>query len=612
MAACSSPAPPQQAVSPRNLLLITIDTMRADHVGAYGYAPAQTPAMDRLAREGVRFDRAYAAAPITLTSHASLLTGLYPPGHGARHNGVAMRGDVPTLAATLGDQGFATGAFVAAFPLDRRFGLARGFDAYGDRMPRGDSGRLANERPADAVIDEAIAWIDTLRGAGVSPANRRFFLWVHLFEPHAPYGDPVRDRGRTTIERYDTEIAVADRAVGRLLASLGPEADRTLVVLASDHGEAFGEHGEVGHSVFVYDTTLRVALILRGPGVAANRVVTDPVCLIDIVPTVTRLLGTRAMDADGVDLRPALAGRRVALRPLYAESFAPLLDFGWSSLRTIREGRWKAIAAPRPELYDVEADPGERQDLGSDRQNVRSADLTPLWRRIEAFSGPELPAAAPAAGDAAARLGSLGYVQGGPAGVGARPDPKDRRELAARISAITSGELQGDPALTALLAIVREGPRNGQMQLRLGDELLGRNTVAEAERHFKAAIAAGLPSADPYLGLANCQARTGRLADAVATLERSQQVEADNPVVLANLGALHAQAGRGDASVAALRRALAIDPDFHEARFNLARVLARAGRRQEALAEATTLLERLPAAAPQRPEVDRLVAALRR
>ena len=616
VSACSSPArAPQESAVPRasgparNLVLVTIDTMRPDHVGAYGYARAQTPNLDRLAREGARFDRAFATAPITLTSHASLLTGLYPPGHAARHNGVAVRADVPTLATSLHDEGFATGAFVAAFPLDRRFGLSRAFDVYGDRMPRGANGRLANERPAGAVVDEALAWRRTL------PGSRRFFLWVHLFEPHAPYGDPANDR-RPAIERYDSEIAAADTSLGRLLSALGPQLDETLVVVASDHGEAFGEHGEVGHSIFVYDTTLRVALVLRGPGVAPNRVVSEPVSLIDVAPTVARLLGTRPLDADGIDLRPALAGQPVPARRLYAESFAPLLDFGWSPLRALRDGRYKAVAAPRPEFYDLDADPLERNDLGpglQHQQNAGAADLPSMLRAIDSISGAALPQAARRSpGDTTARLGALGYVQGArtPAG-GSRPDPKDRRDLAARISAVTSGELQGDALLASLRTLAAEDPRNGQVQLRLADNLLERGSAKEATGHFEAAIRAGVPSADPYLGLAACQAQAGRLAEAAATLERSQGVESDNPVVLANLGLLYAQTGRLDPAAATLRRALAADPDFDEARFNLARVLARSGRRQEALNEAATLLSRLPADAPQRPEVERLAAALR-
>lgn len=631
VAACSSPpsAPVAHAPAARNLLLITIDTMRADHVGAYGYAMARTPNLDRLAREGVRFDRAYAPAPITLTSHASLLTGLYPPGHGARDNGMAMRDAVPTLATTLRGRGFATAAIVAAFPLDKRFGLARGFDVYSDRMPRGSDGRLANERPARVVIDEALAWLSKTRNDG---GAKPFFLWVHLFEPHAPYGDPVRDRGRSPLDRYDDEIATADREAGRLVASLGPDLDSTLVVAASDHGEAFGEHGETGHSLFVYDTTLRVALLMRGPGVPAARVVAGPVGLVDVAPTVLALLGlpcgARAQVCgslvDGIDLRPALEGKALPARQLYAESFAPLLDFGWSALRALRDGRWKAIAAPRPELYDVEADAGETNDLtvsaGANHPEASpfAPPLRDLLARIGRYSGAGLPASGGPAGqsgrganDPRARLGALGYVQGGGPASGPLPDPKDRRALAARVAVITSGELQGDALLAALHAVVKEDPHNGQIQVRLADALAAGGRCGEAERHFAAAIEAHLPSADPYLGLALCQANAGKTVNALATLRASLSAEPGNPVVLANLGLLYGRQAQTDNATTAFRDALAIDPDFHEARFNLALVLARAGRQAEARSETEALLQRLPPGAPQRSEVERLLAALK-
>lgn len=609
LTACSSQAPPP--VAARHLVLVTIDTLRADHVGAYGYPAARTPTLDRLCLDGVRFDRAYATAPITLTSHASLLSGRYPPGHGARDNGMAMRDDVPTLATRLHDRGFRTAAFVAAFPLDRRFGLSRGFDVYSDRMPRTSNGRLANERPARAVVDEAIAWARSLRDkTGITP---RSFLWVHLFEPHAPYGDPEHDH-RPAVTRYDDEIAVADREVGRLLSTIGAYAPDTLVVVASDHGEAFGEHGETGHSLFVYDTTLRVALLVSGPGVPVHRVVVEPVCLVDVVPTVLRLLGEAGLDTDGIDLGPAFAGAALPARPLYAESFAPLIDFGWSPLRSLREGRWKAIAAPRPELYDIGSDAVETRDLAQGEPALRN-----LLMRIDRFSSDELPAGAvptPAGARATdaqrARLGALGYVQGGAAPRPApRPDPKDRRELAARISAVTSGELEGDGLLAALQAITGEDPRNGQMQARLGDALVARSRFGEAEPHFRAAIESRVPSADPYLGLARCQAHARRPADALATLRQSETVEADNPVVLANIGLLLATESKTDDAVSSLRRALDIEPDFHEARFDLVLVLARAGRLAEARAQAEVLLARLPANAPQRPEAERLLAELK-
>jgi arylsulfatase A-like enzyme len=600
-------APAASSATTKNLLLITVDTMRADHVGAYGYAAARTATLDRLSRDGVRFERAFAPAPITLTAHASLLTGRYPPGHGARDNGVAASSSGPTLAAALHDKGYATAAFVAAYPLDRRFGLARGFDVYGDRMPRGPDGRLANERPARAVVDEALVWLSSTRSSG-----KPFFLWVHLFEPHAPYGEPGSDRARPVIERYDEEIATADREAGRLVVALGPALEQTLIVAASDHGEAFGEHGEIGHSLFVYDTTLRVALVARGPGIPAGRVVADPVSLVDVAPTVLRLLGQPPFDADGIDLGPALGGQALPSRPLYAESFAPLLEFGWSPLRAVRDGRWKAIAAPRPELYDVEADKGEMRDLAA---STKAPDpLARLLVRIDRFSGADLPPTivpGATATDATARLGALGYVQGGRAPAGERADPKDRRALAARIARVTSGEAAGDDLLSLLQAIVREDPANGQMHLRLGDELLRRSRCPEAERHFAAAAASRLPTADPYLGLAACQAQIGRNAAAIDTLRSGAVIEPGNPVVLANIGLLEGRLGRTDAAVASLRAALAIDADFHEARFNLALTLARAGRRQEAADAAADLLARLPPAAPQRPEVERLMTALR-
>ena len=259
-----------------------------------------------------------------------------------------MSADVPTLAEALGRAGFATGAFVGAFPLDRRFGLQRGFTAYGDRMPPGQPGRPANERPGRDVADEAIAWLNQHRSS-------RFFLWVHFFEPHAPYGNS--SDGRPVAARYGDEVAEADLQMRRVLDAAGDSRPSTLVVATGDHGEAFGEHGEVAHSVFVYDTTLRVPLIISGPGVS-HRQVDTPVSHVDLAPTLVRLLGLPAMDADGIDLTSVLNGETAPARELYAESFAPLLDFGWSPLRAVRADGWKFIEAPRPELYAVGAGSG--------------------------------------------------------------------------------------------------------------------------------------------------------------------------------------------------------------------------------------------------------------
>ena len=564
--------------------------------------------MDALAARGVRFTRAFATAPITLPSHASLLTGLYPAGHGSRHNGMRMSDRPATLATVLREQGWATGAFVGAFPLDRRFGLDRGFDRYGDRMPRGADGRLRNERPGREVIDEALDWV---RGLG----ERSFFLWVHLFEPHAPYEpDPARGtdgRGLPASIRYDDEVARADHETGRLLAGLGERAAAALVIVAGDHGEAFGEHGEIAHSVFLYDTTLRVPLIIAGPGFGAGSPDAD-VSLVDVLPTVVAALGLPPRDVDGVSLLPLVKDEALGPRDLYAETFAPLVDFGWSSLRSVRSGPWKYIAAPSPELYDVASDAVEERN-SIERERSRARDLA---SRAAKYSGPELPhetgAAPPIDAESLSRLGALGYVASSPAAAsGNRPDPKDRRELAARIAQVVSGELEGAALRAALEAIVSEDPRNGQAQMRLGYALVESGALREAETHFRAALGASMPTADAHLGLALCYASTGRTAEAAGALMEARRLEPGNPVVEANLGSLALEAGDTTKAVAFLGAALQIDPDLHQARFNLARALARAGRRADALKEAETLLQRLPAQAPQRPEVQRLIDALR-
>jgi arylsulfatase A-like enzyme len=590
------------AATARNLVVITVDTLRADRLGAYGFSGARTPTIDRLSQEGARFARAYAPAPITLPSHATLFTGRNPPGHGARHNGMAVREDVPVLAERLKGAGFQTSAFIAAFPLDRRFGLARGFDIYDDQMGHAPDGRALDERPGAQVIDNAIAW---LRQRSAAP----FFVWVHLFEPHAPYGTPAgaTPSPRPVSERYNDEIAEADRQTGRLIEALGTAAAETLIVFASDHGEAFGEHGEVAHSVFVYDTTLQVPLVMRGPGIAAGTVAEAPVGLIDIFPTALAKLGLAAGQSDGVDLSPALAGHPLPARSLYAESFAPLIDFGWAPLRALRRDRWKYIEAPTPELYDLAGDPAESRNVYA--SNVAVAQ--PLALDIDAISGPDLQAGSgrPGESESARRLGALGYLGGGRTAVG-RPDPKERREQAARLARITSGELHGDALIAALRAALADDPGNPQAHMRLGFALRDKALCRDAEPHFTAAIAAGVPSADPFIGRASCEVERGDLAVARQTLERANEVEPGNAVVAANLGLVESAAGRHEVAITWFERAVRIDPGFHEARFNLVLAHARAGRRADAEREVRDLLGRLPADAPQRPEVERLLAAI--
>ncbi len=600
-AACGSSPPPSAPTAPTALsvVLITIDTLRADRVGAYGAADARTPTLDGLAREGARFDRAWATAPITLPSHASLMTGRYPPGHRARHNGIAVEAGVATLATRLKAAGFATAAFVSAFPLDRRFGLATGFDRYDDQLPRTPDGRPLNERPGADTVSRATAWLRAERA-------ERVFLWVHLFEPHAPYGTP--GSGAPASTRYDDEVATADVEAGRLLAALGERAATTLVVATADHGEAFGEHGEVGHSMFVYDTTLRVPLVLRGPGVTRGAVVRDDVSLVDVAPTITALTGIAPAAGDGLSLVPALGGTTLGRRELYAESFAPYFDFGWSGLRTVRDGATKYIAAPRPELYDLGRDAGEAVN----RAALDLARAAQLQTRVDSWSAVE-PGVPPAQPEATARLRSLGYLSGarGATAPGPRADPKDMIGVAARIAAVTSGEVSGEALVSTLEAILRDDPQNPQAHLRLGFAELERGRCAVAEPHLQAALTSGVPSADAGLGLAQCRGRAGDLPGAAAALTAAQRAEPGNPTVLANLGLLALRQGRHVEAVPLLREALVIEPRLLEARFSLARALALSGDRAAAAAEARQLLDQLAPGAPQRAEVERLLAALR-
>jgi Flp pilus assembly protein TadD len=347
---------------------------------------------------------------------------------------------------------------------------------------------------------------------------------------------------------------------------------------------------------------------MRGPRLPRGRVVEAPVSLVDVASTVLPLLGVKSFDGDGVSLVDALDRRGSDSRVLYAESFAPLLDFGWSPLRAVREGDWKMIAAPRPELYDLAADPVEMRNV-HDLEPQRAGRLQ---SRVDAFSGSDTTAAV-ADREAASRLRSLGYLGGGVTSrpEKGRPDPKDRIVVASLLAQVTSGEVRGDERIATLKKILEADPANPQAHLRLGFAELERNRCERAEPHFRAAIEARLPSADAGLGLAQCRGRASDLDGAAAALAAADVLEPGNPVVHANLGLL--AFSRDDAATAVkwLQAALDRDPSLLEARFALARALGRLGRRDEAAQQARDLLTRLPAGAPQRAEVQRLLDALK-
>jgi arylsulfatase A-like enzyme len=414
-------------VRPRNLLIITLDTMRADRLPPYGFQGVATPALDRLAVEGAVFESAFAAAPLTLPSHASLFTGSYPPAIGVRDNASAPLGaEFTTLAEILRDRGLATAAFVASAVLAAGRGVEQGFDVY--HAPAPDcAGAPRLRRPADEVVDDAMAWFSLSSSAP-------FFAWVHLFDTHRPYDLPA-EYARLYADPYLAAVAFEDSQISRLIDYL-ERTDRledTLIVVAGDHGESLGDHGEDAHGIFVYQETLHVPLILRGPGIPGSRRVSSVTRLVDVMPTVLAAFGVAPPAGDGFSLADLLAGHTEQSDvEVYAESMYPQ-RFGWSGLRSLRADRYKVIAAPRPELYDLATDPRERRNLFDERPAVGRAMLG----RLRAFdSGSGRTSAESALGRATAvapavveRLSALGYVAGPPAAPAATaagaPDPKD-------------------------------------------------------------------------------------------------------------------------------------------------------------------------------------------
>ena len=564
-----------------NVLLVTIDTLRADHVGCYGHRAAATPVLDALAARGLRFATAVAHAPLTAPSHASILTGLLPLGHGVRDNGSFVLPPSPTtLAEVFRDAGYRTAAFVSGFPLDRRFGFARGFETYDDRMLRGRDPRRAAyvERTAADVTRAAVDWLRAVRAP--------WFAWVHYFDPHAPYDPPADLAARFAASPYDGEIAFVDRELGRLLAAADEGRPGALVLVTSDHGESLGEHGEATHGVFVYDATLRVPWIMAGPGLPRGRV--SPVVArgIDVAPTLVDYAGLavpRAMQ--GRSLRPAADGREMEDAPAYAESLFCKLNLGWAGLHAWRTAQWKMVDAPRPELYDLRTDPGETRDVAEARAHDAEALRSGLRRTLEARA-PD--AAASAGADVAERLRSLGYVGGAAPPHPTGRDPKDGIALVERLERGLA-EARANPALAAReLSAVLDEDEDAPLARRyraIAYQFGGR--YADSIADIRALESKGPLSLDDLTVLAESLRLAGRHAEALATLDRAAALDprAPEPPIL-RARTLRAMGRSADAR-AALEAALALDPASGEARRGLGELALERG----AVDEATALLE---------------------
>jgi arylsulfatase A-like enzyme/Tfp pilus assembly protein PilF len=638
-----------------SVVLVTLDTLRADRVGAWGGPHGLTPALDALAARGLVFDEAVSSVPLTLPSHATILTGLEPPRHGVRDNGsYVLPADVETLATRLKAAGYATGAFVGAYVLDRRFGLARGFDTYDDRITRNETGAsiLESQRRGGEVVDAALAWLGTRPGP--------VFLWTHLYDAHAPYDPPPPFREAHRDQPYDGEVAYVDACVGRLLEAVrargAAQGGEPLVAVVADHGESLGEHGEKTHGFFVYQSTLRVPFLLAGPGVPAGERRGGLARTTDLMPTLLSAVGLPVpAGLDGVD-RLKQPGTREA----YAETLSPA-TFGWAALHSFRMQSLKLIDAPRPELYDLASDPHETKDLASERPDA----VERLRQALRALRARARPAAV-ATPDAATqeRLRALGYAAAPPVEdaieASGRPDPKDRIELYRAFEEALWAGARGDrqAAIVSLQGLVSREPNNRFFRRSLAGLLRqsGRNAEAvailgsagqdrrdaeawheralalaeagrakEAEASEWTALSLNPGLAEPHNQLGILAARRGRPDEALAQFaeattldpndakawnnranalralnrtdeakaayERAAELAPSDSDPLNGLGALAVQAGRPDEAIDLFRRALELSGGLAEARLNLAVALVEAGRRDEALRELDAVIQ---------------------
>ena len=577
-----------------NIVLVTLDTTRADRLGCYGYAGAETPNLDRLAAEGILFERAFAQVPMTLPSHASLLTGLYPPRHGLRLNGFyRLSNAIPTLPEELQRRGYATGAFVSARVLYAKFGLDRGFDHYDDDLV--DQGLEAKERRGSETLLRALAWLDQL------PPGP-FFLWVHLFDPHMDYDPPEPYRTRFSDRPYDGEIAYADAVIGELrehLTAVG-QFETTLLIVTADHGEGLGEHGEQTHALLVYDATLRVPLILRWPDAVPGRPpawtpgrrIDANVQTVDLVPTIAGALGLNWPGAlDGQSLLTN-EGRNEAV--LYGESWYPL-SFGWFPLRSARHGPWKWIEAPEPELYDLAVDPGETTNRLS--ANPEIAD----WLRQELSRIPTEAAALAVSLDRGDLQGlrALGYVGGSrPETVGLDfgnlPDPKTRLPVFDAVNAARAFSEAGfhDRAIR-LLDPWKEQEANNPVYLHvLGKALIGGRRFEEGTRILSRYAALAPDDLEAPMTLAKARIDQGQPAEAVPLLRGLLDRWPNDGAVFGLLSVALGMIGRYEEALQAGERSVELEPhlaDHHKNRGLTLYHLGRLGEAEAALRRALDL-----------------------
>ena len=545
----SAAVAPAAALRPMNLVVVTIDTLRPDHIHCYGYPKIETPTLDAVAQAGVLFENAVTPTPLTPPSHASIFTGLYPTKHHVRNTGgFILQTSSTTLATILEQQGWDTAAFVSSAVLKKLFGFNRGFAVYDDQMPNpGNKQEFLEdpERNATATVDRALHWLEAQNG-------KPYFLWVHVYDPHLPYRPPAPFREKYKDRLYDGEIAYADHELGRLFDAVHKKsaADKTVIAVLSDHGESLGEHGEYTHGIFLYDATLRVAFLMSGPGIPAGLRVKQQARTIDFLPTILELMGGKPpTPVEGASLVPAFSGSDANTAVSYAETLYPKINMGWAELRAIRTNRWKYIRAPKPELYDLSQDPTEHANV------IQSH--TPEVQKFEA----QLKAVIGADGTEKVQtelvdqrtmdqLKSLGYLSGQAARAydltGQGIDPKDRAGILKLLAVAEDPDSHTpEPRRIGLLEqALKQDPTNPDLYYQLGGKYEKNGRHADAMKLYYSAIQKGMDSGRLHSRIGDLLVRSGRKDEAIVEYEKAAQFNPSDAESQTNLATAYLEKGR--------------------------------------------------------------------
>lgn len=562
-----------------NIILFTIDTLRADHLECYGYERVKTPNINRLAGEGILFEHNIVQAPLTLPSHSSILTGTNPLYHGIRDNGGFYLDESHiTLAEALKNREYSTGAFVAAFVLDSRWGLDQGFDYYFDNFDLTKYKTISLDsvqRRGDEVLAEAYKWLE-------SNSQNKFFAWIHLYDPHTPYNPPepykTQYKGRR-FGLYDGEIAYVDQLMGEFRHFMEEKnlLDKTLVIFTSDHGESLGEHKESAHGFFIYDSAVRVPLIIRFPeNKFKGSVITNQVRSIDILPTILNMLGEKSPEnVQGVSLLPLILGKEAGdeLRA-YSETYWPRYHYGWSDLKSLRRGQYKFIDAPKPELYDILEDPGEVNNLVNKKASLGHDMKRELKALIDKYSTEGIEDAGPIKidNDSLVKLQALGYIGSFHASskrTGEKlADPKDKIELynEIKLAQFLVTEEKMDRAEKKIKDVLNKDPSVLEARYILGNIYFRQKKYDDAVEEYKKALEVDPDYYEAIFGLALAYKREGKHDDAIIGFKRMIDIDPRDTKPFLHLGDIYAEKDQIDEAMEYLKTASANDPEapvFH-------------------------------------------------